>query len=373
MAPRLALTVGLDVSGLAANLSCAVVAQRIMNRFVAFKISAIQFVGTSAKVTFCNQADRESVMRCESISIDDVVCPVRSGGPRPQNSFGYNYPYEGDEPYLCTVLFEFGDVQDVRFRHWLEILGVADGVRVVTMIRKKAIPCHLTIDGFFGKVSYYGQTRECDICRKTGHIARDCPLKGKCLECLQSGHLQRDCPTRQTRAPPVLASGELAPQASHSESSDSSSPSSDSGWSSDDSMEAVDDANLNESSSNLPNVTQQKSGDLNVTVAQQKSGDLNVTVAQQKSGDLNNSIINSNVAQHESGDLFNDSIVAQQRSEDLFNVSQHQSGEPNVTVAQQKSGDLLNSIGDQSIINPNVAQQESGDYLLVVWSIMLVP
>ena len=292
-------------------------------------------------------------MRCESITIDDVVCPVRGAGPRPQNILVYNYPYEGDELYLHTVLSEFGDVQDVRFPHWLEIPGVADGVRVVTMIRKKAIPRHLTIDGFFCKVSYYGQTLECDICRKTGHIARDCPLKGKCLECLQSGHLQRDCPTRQTRAPPVLASGELVPHAGHSESSDSSSASSDSGSSSDHSMEAVDDANLNESSSNLPNVTQQKSGDLNVTVAQQKSGD------------LNNSIINSNVAQHESGDLFNNSIVAQQRSGDLFNVSQHQSGEPNVTVAQEKSGDLLNSNGDQSIINSNVAQQESGDSLNV--------
>ena len=149
MPPRLALTVGLDVSGLAANLSRAVVAQRIMNRFVAFKISSIQFVGTNAKITFCNLADRESVMRCESITIDDVVCPVWGGGPRPQNIFVYNYPYEGDEPYLRTVLSEFGDVQDVRFRHWLEIPGVADGVRVVSMIRKKAIPRHLTIDGFF--------------------------------------------------------------------------------------------------------------------------------------------------------------------------------------------------------------------------------
>ena len=73
MPPRLALTVGLDVSGLAANLSRAVVAQRIMNRFVAFKISSIQFVGTNAKITFCNLADRETVMRCESITIDDVV------------------------------------------------------------------------------------------------------------------------------------------------------------------------------------------------------------------------------------------------------------------------------------------------------------
>ena len=76
MPPKLALTFGLDVSGLAVSLSRSDVAQQIMNRFSAFKISAIQFVGTIAKVTFANKADRESVMRRESITINDVVCPV---------------------------------------------------------------------------------------------------------------------------------------------------------------------------------------------------------------------------------------------------------------------------------------------------------
>ena len=38
------------------------------------------------------------------------------------------------------------------------------------------------------KVSQYG-----DICERLGHIARDCPLKGKCLWCHQAGHLAREC------------------------------------------------------------------------------------------------------------------------------------------------------------------------------------
>ena len=409
MPPRLALTVGIDVSGLAARFSRAVVAQRIMNRFLAFKIAAIQFVGTVAKITFCNLADRQSVMRCENIIIDEVVCPVRGGGPRPQNIFVYNYPYEGEELLLRAVLSEFGDIQDVRYRHWLDIPGVCDGVRVVSMIRKKSIPRHLTVDGFFCKITYYGQPLECDICNKTGHIARDCPLKGKCRRCLQAGHLERDCPDKQTPAPPVVAVEDLAPQASQSESSDSSSTTSNSGSSSDDSVssvlnmdvENVDDVNLNESSSDASNVTQQRSGDSSnvtqkesgeniVTVAQQKSGDLsnvtqhqsgvqNVTVAQHKSGDLPNSntdqgTINLNVAQHESGDLFNDSIVAQQESGDLFNdsiVAQQRSGDlsigniehnvSNSSVAQQKSGDLINDNIEQNVVNLNVTQQKSGD------------
>ena len=43
------------------------------------------------------------------------------------------------------------------------------------------------------KVSYYGQAVECDICERLGHVARDCPSKGKCLWCHQPGHLAREC------------------------------------------------------------------------------------------------------------------------------------------------------------------------------------
>ena len=56
------------------------VALRITNRFAAFEISANQFVGSIAKVTFLNQADQESVIPCESITIDHIVCPVRGHG-----------------------------------------------------------------------------------------------------------------------------------------------------------------------------------------------------------------------------------------------------------------------------------------------------
>ncbi|XP_067036228.1 uncharacterized protein [Acropora muricata] len=70
---------------------------------------------------------------------------------------------------------------------------IFDGVRVVTMIRDKPIPRNLDLDGFHVKVSYYGQRVECDICNNHGHVACDCPLKGKCLWCHQPGHLQRDC------------------------------------------------------------------------------------------------------------------------------------------------------------------------------------
>ena len=61
------------------------------------------------------------------------------------------------------------------------------------MVRNQAIPRNLEVDGYHCKVSYYGQAKECDICEKSGHIAKDCPFRGKCLRCGQAGHLYRDC------------------------------------------------------------------------------------------------------------------------------------------------------------------------------------
>ena len=67
--------------------------------------------------------------------------------------------------------------------HWLHMSEVANGVRVVSMVRNQAIPRNLEVDGYHCKVSYYGQAKECDICEKTGHIAKDCPFRGECLRC----------------------------------------------------------------------------------------------------------------------------------------------------------------------------------------------
>ena len=87
----------------------------------------------------------------------------------------------------------------VRFRHWTHLVDVCDGVRTVRMVRTRAIPRNVIIDGFPVKVSYVGQERECDICGKKGHIARSCDMRGKCMECKESGHFQRNCPVRRRR------------------------------------------------------------------------------------------------------------------------------------------------------------------------------
>ena len=193
-------TVTLNVRELASGgMSRQDVVTAIIDAFQpARPIAAIQFLGYDAKVTFEEVAHKREVMACEHIRIKDVDCAVRGGGPRPQNVLIYNFPYEVPHAVVRDSLSHYGDVESVLFRHWTHV-HVCDGVRTVRMVRARAIPRNLTIDGFHVKVSYPGQAPECDICFELGHIAKNCPLCGKCLECRQPGHLRRDCPDRLRR------------------------------------------------------------------------------------------------------------------------------------------------------------------------------
>lgn len=214
-------TVLLDVSGFPASANRNVIAAAITNRFASLKVMAVQFVGNVARVSFADAAAKQLILRNESIVIGDVPCRVRGGGPRPQKVFVYNFPFEAKNDLLARALNKFGEVKDVFNRCWLHLSGVADGVRVVSMVRNQAIPRNLDVEGFRVKVSYYGQAVECDICERLGHVARDCPLKGKCLWCHQPGHLARECVNpradssdtpddRPTDTPPVATSSEVA-------------------------------------------------------------------------------------------------------------------------------------------------------------------
>ena len=169
------------------------ISSAIVNRFTAYKVNTVQFVGNLARVTFSSASDHDAVMHFESVCVGDVDCVLHGGGPRPQKLFVYGYPVEGISNLLTDALSRYGEVHDVRFRHWLHMSEVANGVRVLSMVRNKAIPRNLEVNGYHCKVSYYGQAKECHICEKTEHIAKDCHFRGKCLRCGQAGHLYHDC------------------------------------------------------------------------------------------------------------------------------------------------------------------------------------
>ena len=148
-------TIVLDVWKFPAAVSLVEISSAIVNRFTAYKVNAVQFVANLARVTFSSASDRDTVLRLESVRVGDVDCVVRGGGPRPQKVVVYGYPVEGNSNLLTDALSRYGEVHGVRFRHWLHMSEVADGVRVVFMTRNQAIPRNLEVDGYHCKVSYY--------------------------------------------------------------------------------------------------------------------------------------------------------------------------------------------------------------------------
>ena len=201
MPRRFPCTVSLDVKEFAdLGTTRPEVVSKIINSFHPIKpIVAVQFVGYDAKVTFESEDHKREVMANEYVSIERIECAVRGGGPRPQNVLVYNFPFEIPHAVVREALSPFGEVESVNFRHWTHAREICDGVRTVRLVRSRAISRNLVIDGFPVKISYPGQALECDICGELGHIAKNCSLRGKCLECRQSGHFQRNCPVRLRR------------------------------------------------------------------------------------------------------------------------------------------------------------------------------
>ena len=108
-------------------------------------------------MTFAVEASKQEVISHQAIDINGVQCTVRGGGPRVQNVLVYNYPVEGAEDPIRRVLDFYGVIEEVKSRHWTHMPDVGDGVRIVRMVRREAIPRHMSIGEVKVKIAYAGQ------------------------------------------------------------------------------------------------------------------------------------------------------------------------------------------------------------------------
>ena len=207
MSRSLKRTIVLDVSGFPDDCPINSIASKICEEFSDGDVLSVQFMPSrSVRVTFKDESIKFAVLNNECLSVDSVQCPVRGGGPRPENVLVFRYPFEAELSALKDVMSHYGVVHDIHRRSWLHLNNVADGSVVVRMTRSHPVPRTVNVNDYYCKAWYKGMPMKCDICEGS-HKAQDCPYKGLCMRCRQPGHVQRDC----TNAPNAWGTASTVP------------------------------------------------------------------------------------------------------------------------------------------------------------------
>ena len=187
-------TVILNLKDITPSVSRGELAEAIKAKFNPAVVRSVQFVPVKrVQVTFEDSKMKEHVEWFEVIDLNGVKCPIVSGGPSAQNILIYHFPYEEENARLQAFLSPFGKILSIKYQHYPDMPDVSTGTRIVRTVRERAIPRNLNIGSHRVKGWYVGQPTECDICRGA-HVAKDCPIRGKCRKCCQEGHLAKECP-----------------------------------------------------------------------------------------------------------------------------------------------------------------------------------
>ena len=98
-------------------------------------------------------------------------------------------PYEMSDQMVLNAISPSGTVANIRRQHHVFNEDIETGVRSCLVKNlKKAVPSYVKVGGFTLPVRYRGQQRTCKICEKPGHLARDCPARGRCFVCGSYSH-----------------------------------------------------------------------------------------------------------------------------------------------------------------------------------------
>lgn len=173
-------------------------------------VRACQFLPKNyVRVTFKDEASCDAAL-IKGVAVGGFQLNVFEADPKATLLYCYWVPVEVSTESIRHALSAFGQVMDIQRQVHAAFPTVESGVRLVRIKLNSPVPEVVRILNFPCKVFYRGQPKSCRVCKKSGHLAKDCPLKDKCYRCGSAEHIARNCTNAWGTAP---AAGDPPPAA----------------------------------------------------------------------------------------------------------------------------------------------------------------
>ena len=168
-------------------------------------VRACQFLPKNyVRVTFKDEASRDQAL-VKGVSVRRFQLNVFEADPKAALVYCYWVPVEVSTDSIRHALSACGQVLECQRQVYPEFQDIESGVRIVRVKLTTQNPEVIRILNFPCKIYYRGQPKSSRSCKRTGHLAKDCPFKDKCFRCGSPDHQARNCTNAWNVNPPAPA------------------------------------------------------------------------------------------------------------------------------------------------------------------------